>query len=129
MMNFFATPDTIAATRSKNDNLSASQHHHGAIAPSLVQIKIPQRGHVGLADVENNNRESLNDKTKKSLLKINLFIKRQWLSIFSDTKREDGLSSVGQAGKVDNATAAAAISSSITKQDASRLDGTNQRKW
>lgn len=123
-MNFFTTPDT---TRDKSDNLSAA-------SPSIVQIQIPRRGqHVGLADVENNNRETLNDKTKKSLLKINLFIKRQWLSIFSDSKRsEDGLSSGGTAsGKYDNAatTAAAISSSSITKQDASRLDGTNQRKW
>lgn len=129
MMNFFTTPDTSS---NKSDNLSTS-HGHAAAAmmPSTLRIKIPQRGqyHVGLADVENNNRETLNDKTRKSLLKINLFIKRQWLSIFSDTKQNgDGLSCVRTAGKVDNTTATA-ISLLSTKQDASRLDGTNQRKW
>lgn len=124
MMNFFTSPDTMS---NKSDNLSANAN--ATVMPSSVQIRIPQRGHVRLADVENNNRESLNDKTRKSLLKINLFIKRQWLSMFSDAKQsEDGGLSVRTAAKVDNSTAAV-ISSPITKQDASRLDGMNQRKW
>lgn len=119
MMNFFTTPNTMWETGSGNvKNMST-------VTPSPVQIKIPQRGTIGLADVENNNKETLNDKTRKSLLKINLFIKRQWFSIFSDSKRsEDGSSATG---KDDISTAA--ISTFVTKPDARRLDETNQRKW
>ena len=48
---------------------------------TTMQTKIPQAADVGC-------RESFNDKTRKSLLKINLFIRRlKWFNIFNDTTK------------------------------------------
>ncbi|CRK94003.1 CLUMA_CG007528, isoform A [Clunio marinus] len=64
MLNFFLTP---TAMKSENDMLTT------------MQTKIPQT-------VVERSKETFNDRTRKSLLKINLFIKRlKWFNIFADT--------------------------------------------
>jgi hypothetical protein len=68
MMNFFLTPTSIKCeSRTNNkDNYST------------IPTKIPQNF---VSD-----KETFNERTKKSLLKINLFIKRlKWFNIFTAT--------------------------------------------
>lgn len=67
MVNFFLTPAAIKANDSKFMDTAAS-----------MSTKIPQA-------VAEHNKETFNDRTRKSLLKINLFIKRlKWFNIFND---------------------------------------------
>ena len=71
MMNLFLTP---AAIRAENNKQSLSNN---------MQTKIPQA-------VDDHSKESFNDRTRKSLLKINLFIKRlKWFNIFADPTTTD----------------------------------------
>lgn len=71
MMNFFLTPAAIKAEDNKY-----------TLTSNTVQTKIPQT-------VVEHSKETFNDKTRKSLLKINLFIKRlNWFNIFTDTTSE-----------------------------------------
>lgn len=70
MMNFFLTP---AAIKAENNKYTPSKD-------ATMQTKIPQ-------DVVEHSKETFNDKTRKSLLKLNLFIKRlKWFNIFADTQ-------------------------------------------
>lgn len=70
MVNFFLTPAAMKAD--ENNKFLPSQY-------TTMPTKIPQTA------VEQ-GKETFNDKTKKSLLKINLFIKRlKWFNIFADT--------------------------------------------
>lgn len=69
MMNFFLTP---AAIKAGNNNKYTPTKN------TTMQTKIPQT-------VVEHSKETFNDKTRKSLLKINLFIRRlKWFNIFTD---------------------------------------------
>jgi hypothetical protein len=77
MMNLLLTPAAIKAVHNK----------YGLTQPSeTMQTKIPQ------ATEEHPSRETtFNDMTRKSLLKINLFIKRlKWFNIFADSSKSTG---------------------------------------
>lgn len=64
MMNFFLTPTDMKYNSSNSNNMK------------IMQTKIPQ---TVVSD-----KETFNDRTRKSLLKINLFIKRlKWFNIFT----------------------------------------------
>lgn len=69
MMNFLLTP---AAIKAEDNKYTPSKH-------TTMQTKIPQTAAV------EHSKETFNDKTRKSLLKINLFIRRlKWFNIFTD---------------------------------------------
>lgn len=69
MMNFFLTPAVI-----KDDSKKYAPANN-----TIMQTKIPQT-------VVEHSAETFNDKTRRSLCKINLFIKRlKWFNIFADT--------------------------------------------
>jgi len=62
-----------------------------------MQTNIPQN------DVS--DKETFNDRTKKSLLKINLFIKRlKWFNIFTTAETASKTTSNQQSSKVQQAT-------------------------
>jgi hypothetical protein len=68
MMNFILNP--AADTKYKSD----------FVGDKIIQTKIPQNG--------DDKEETFNDRTKKSLLKINLFIKRlKWFNIFTNNQQ------------------------------------------
>lgn len=70
MMNFFLTP---AAIKAEDNKYTPSKD-------AIMQTKLPQA-------VVEHSKETFNDKTRKSLLKLNLFIKRlKWFNIFTDTQ-------------------------------------------
>jgi hypothetical protein len=82
MMNFFLTP-----TDMKYDSNNTK----------TMQTNIPQN------DVS--DKETFNDRTRKSLLKINLFIKRlKWFNIFTTTETASKTTSNQQSSKVQQAT-------------------------
>ncbi|KAL7042320.1 hypothetical protein ACKWTF_001100 [Chironomus riparius] len=82
MMNFFLTP-----TDMKYDSNNTK----------TMQTNIPQN------DVS--DKETFNDRTRKSLLKINLFIKRlKWFNIFTTTETASNTTSNQQSSKVQKAT-------------------------
>jgi hypothetical protein len=142
MMNFFMTPAAIhtdSTNMMKNMTSSSSSNSK----TTSVQIKIPQGGVV----VEH-NKESFNDKTKKSLLKINLFIKRlKWFNIFADTTKEQQniqqysstMDTIRRASEVPHShltTTTKTLIPTITKTTTTatkevKLNETNQnqRKW
>jgi hypothetical protein len=67
MMNFFLSPEAIKAENNK--------------FTTTLQTKIPQ------TNADTGGKETFNDMTRKSLLKINLFIKRlKWFNIFTEPK-------------------------------------------
>jgi hypothetical protein len=81
MMNLLLTPAAIKAVHNKYGLTQTS---------GTMQTKIPQ------ATDEHQSRETFNDMTRKSLLKINLFIKRlKWFNIFADSSKSTG----GQSSK------------------------------
>jgi hypothetical protein len=133
MMNFFMTPAAIRADTNMRNMTSSSTK----TSTAAVQIKIPQGG-----EVVEHNKESFNDKTKKSLLKINLFIKRlKWFNIFADTTKEQQqqnstqfYSSADTIRRAECESTATTIIPTITKTTATatkevKLNETNQRKW
>jgi peptidase E len=70
MMNFFLTPAAIKAETNK----------YTPSKDTTMLTKIPQAA-------DEQSKETFNDKTRKSLLKLNLFIKRlKWFNIFTDTQ-------------------------------------------
>lgn len=67
MVNFILTPAAIKAANNKYDS------------STMMQTKIPQTA------ADEHCKETFNDRTRRSLLKINLFIKRlKWFNIFTD---------------------------------------------
>ena len=76
MMNFLLTPSTIKGENNKRTSTSIDP------TSTTMQTKLPQ--------VVEHGKETFNDKTRKSLLKINLFIKRlKWFNIFNDTQSSE----------------------------------------
>ena len=70
MTNFILTP---AAIKAENNKYTSTDD-------ATMQMKIPQA-------VVEHSKETFNDKTRKSLLKLNLFLKRlKWFNIFADTQ-------------------------------------------
>lgn len=82
MMNFFLTP-----TDMKYDSNNTK----------TMQTNIPQN--------VVSDKETFNDRTRKSLLKINLFIKRlKWFNIFTTAETPSKTTSNQQSSKVQKAT-------------------------
>jgi hypothetical protein len=70
MTNFILTP---AAIKAENNKYTPDE--------ATMQTKIPQA-------VVEHSKETFNDKTRKSLLKLNLFLKRlKWFNIFNDAPK------------------------------------------
>lgn len=81
MMNFLLTP---AAIKAENNKYTPSKH-------TTMQTNIPQTAAV------EHSKETFNEKTRKSLLKINLFIKRlKWFNIFADATSSTPTTTEGQ---------------------------------
>lgn len=77
MMNFLLTPSAIKGENNKQTSTSIDA------TTTTMQTKLPQA-------VAEHGKETFNDKTRKSLLKINLFIKRlKWFNIFNDTQSSE----------------------------------------
>lgn len=64
VLNLFVAPTTV------------KYEHNKSVPCNTLQTKIPQK----------TEKDTFNEKTRKSLLKINLFIKRlKWFNIFTDS--------------------------------------------
>jgi hypothetical protein len=138
-MNFFMTPAAIQ-TDSTNMMKNMTSPSSSNFKTTSVQIKIPQGG-----EVVEHNKESFNDKTKKSLLKINLFIKRlKWFNIFADTTKEQQniqkqqysstSDTIRRAFEAHSHPTTTTLIPTITKTTTTatkevKLNETNQRKW
>ena len=129
-MNFFGT----AAGRALNNNHTITQ-------PKAIEVLQDSPTHLDYSNqttvpqqMDANNKIKFNDKTQKSLFKLNLFIKRlKWFNIFTD--HQDIKSSGGNKISVNdhsqnnnNNNNNNNITSSSNNNNASNINNNNQ-KW
>lgn len=117
MMSFFGT----AAGRASNNNHTLTQ-------PKALDMSRDSPTHLDYSNqttipqqMDANNKLKFNDKTQKSLFKLNLFIKRlKWFNIFTD--HQDIKSSCG------NKTSANDYNHNNNNNNTSNINNNNQ-KW
>lgn len=123
MMNFFGT----AAGRALNNNHTLTQ-------PKALETSQDSPTHLDYSNqttipqqMDANNKLKFNDKTQKSLFKLNLFIKRlKWFNIFTD--HQDIKSSSGNKTSANDHNHNISNNNNNNNNITSNINNNNQ-KW